>query len=169
MKTIALILGLTTALPAQQPKQERDYSSPVQRLVGRWTSANLSYRYHQCDYFGPVDIDTHTGEFIRYSLAKDIERYTRNIDTKKTVPNWKIVQSGKDAWRVYSFKYQIINEDPDGERVTVKLLFGDGSRTESYYIEHDGSVRTGHSVITGFELNIKNVYMDDTNQTCDVH
>jgi hypothetical protein len=136
MKHILIILALSFVALAQQPT-ERNYSTPAQRLVGRWQSADFGFQGLECDYYGPVDANTKTGAFIRYRS-----------------------QHRKDQpWQIFTFKYQIINEDPTGERVTVNLLFNDDkSRAESYYIEHDGSARATHKTLGGMEISLRSVY-----------
>jgi len=157
MKTIALILGLAFTALAQQSEpaqrkaapEDRDFSTPATRLVGRWQTADPHFAGQACDFYGPVDPGEGTGTLTRYLIVRDPK-------TKRSI------------WEIFNFKYRVISEDPAGERVTVNLLFRDGrSRTESCYIEHDGSTRTTHTVIAGVEVSTKTVYMDNKNQSCD--
>lgn len=127
----------------------RSFSTPAKRLAGRWQDADLGMQGFECDFFGPANIATRIGVLVRY-----------RIDGRDGSTN-------RILWKQFNFKYQVLSEDPLGERVTVKLLFTNGeSRTESYYIEHDGSVRKSHSVIAGVELATREVYMDGKNLPC---
>jgi hypothetical protein len=133
-----------------QPRPEaRDFSTPAKRLVGRWQSADIAFAMNECEYFGPLNPQTKVGTFIRYRISKSEK------DTSQPM------------WKQFDFNYRVISEDPMGTRVTVNLLFANGdSRPESYYLEHDGSVRTSHSVSAGLETSTKGVYMDGKNLPC---
>lgn len=134
---------------SQPPPAERDFSTPAKRLIGRWQSTEIAFQGKECEFFGPINAATKTGTFIRYRISG------------------RDKQSDQPTWKQFDFKYQVISEDPAGERVTVNLLFANGeSRAESYYIEHDGSVRKNHSVSVGLETSTKDVYMDRKNLPC---
>ena len=128
---------------------ERDFSTPAKRLIGRWQSSEMAFQGKECEYFGQVNASTKTGTFTRYRF------------------NERDQETSQPTWKQFEFKYQVISEDPAGERVTLNLLFANGkSRAESYNIEHDGSVRTNHSVSAGLEISTRDLYIDGENLPC---
>ena len=114
----ALLLGLWVSQDKAQPKVKttRDLSTPATRLVGRWKGAETA-ALSECEFFGPIDSATKTGDFRRYRLTgRD----------KKT---------DQQVWKQFNFKFQVLSEDSTGDRVTVNLLFADG-KTSLFFVNN---------------------------------
>jgi hypothetical protein len=101
----ALCSSLMLAAQDAPTTKQRDYSSPSRRLIGTWGGSVPSF---ECEYYGPVDLKTKIGEFIRF----------RSSGREK--------KSKTDTYTQFRFKYEILSEDEAEHRVTVRLIFNDG-------------------------------------------
>lgn len=85
-------------------------------------------------YFGPADRSTDIGSLI-----------------------W--VESNG---RVVKHRYKILSQVPDGEELTLQILFGvGGDRVEPYAVARDGYAMTSEMTFGGITLDHSYTYVDD--------
>jgi hypothetical protein len=139
-----LVLPGCEAIRHPREVSNRDYSTPSSRLVGRWTSQNAMVAATTCHYFGPIDKESKTGNYITYTLEAVDEK------TGKRSPILPGVgQPPRTAsWTRLEEEYQITNEASNGDSVLLRVLPkaeqpGQASRefrSETHRIACDGYV-----------------------------
>lgn len=124
----------------------RDFSTPASRLIGKWANIDPDFGSKGCDYYGPVDPATKLGVLHRYSFD----------------PN------ASTMWTRVDHRYQVISQDPAGERVTVNLLLENGrSITQTYNVRHHGRLfRYETTFSDGTDLITNMGYIGGSDKAC---
>ena len=100
----------------------RDYSTPSSRLVGRWASQSPLAAAALCRYYGPIDKQTGTGVSVTY-LLEVVDEKTGEVSP--LLPDAR-KPPRTTSWKRTETRYQIINEVPNGDLLTLRIL--DASR-----------------------------------------
>ena len=105
----------------------RDYSTPAGRLVGRWATLDPKTTGITCHYFGPVDQGTMSGAYITYLL----EAADQKTGERTLIPPGSGTPPHSASWRQLEGRYQIADEVPNGDSVSVRIFDADGKPAPS--------------------------------------
>jgi hypothetical protein len=141
----------------------RDYSTPASRLVGRWASMEPDTAGVTCHYFGPIHKETKTGVYVSYlleALDKETGKRSPILPGSGTPPHTA-------SWNRNEEEYQIVDHDPRGDWVTVKIFPAKESAAQSGV---QLTLETHHIACNGMSDYRERVeiarYVDDKNLSC---
>lgn len=158
-----LILPGCPARPTSPQSPNRDYSQPSSRLVGRWVSRDPVTAAISCRYFGAIDKQTGTGIYVKY--------WPETVDQKTGVQSPLVPGTAEPphtvSWERRQARYKIVDEDPNGDSVTLSLLTGGKPTTETHHIACDGlsDSRSEQTAQADRYLDDKNLGCSESNPT----